>query len=173
VSDEGRLSPAEAAEVLRRARPIPVERGASPVVPCDLVGVDLAGAPVSLHGAPAVEPLLLLFVSATCDGCLDLFAAAQRPTGALVGIGARVVLVLRSGDDPALDALVGTAEAVVSPQAWTDYRVDGAPFYSLVLPDRSTVATEGVAWGPEEVARSVVRGLAGELAVDVPRLEGP
>ncbi|MEI8405829.1 MAG: hypothetical protein WCG96_11205 [Actinomycetes bacterium] len=177
MSSEGRLSPAEAAEVLRRSRPIPTDRGASPVPVSAITGRRLSGGSASVPSVPVLSvpvlaPTLLLFLSATCGGCLDLFAAAQPGSGELAETGVRVVVIVRQAD-PALFDLIGDAEAAVSPDAWTQYQVSGPPFFSLVLPGRSSVAIEGVAWGAEAVALSVVRALGGDFALEVPRLEGP
>ena len=172
MSSEGRLSPAEAAEVLRRSQPIPTDRGASPVPVSAITGRRLSGGSASVLSVPVVEPTLLLFLSATCGGCLDLFAAAQPGSGELAETGVRVVVIVRQAD-PALFDLIGDAEAAASPDAWTQYQVSGPPFFSLVLPGRSSVAIEGVAWGAEAVALSVARALGGDFALEVPRLEGP
>ena len=172
MSPEGRLSPAEAAEVLRRSQPIAVERGSSPVPVAGIVGTDLGGTPTSALALPVEHPTLLLFLSADCGGCADLFAAAQ-PSADVFDHGAvRVVVVLRDEEDPGLRGLVGGSDHVVASTAWSAYRVQGAPFFSLVVPGLSTVATEGVAWGAAAVADHVSRALAGDLTVEVPRLEG-
>ena len=169
MSDEGRLSPAEAAEVLKRSQPIPVERGSSPVSVAAIEGTTLAGEPTMRLVLPIDRPTLLLFLSATCGGCADLFAAAQPSATIFDGEALDVLIVLRD-DDPMLADLVAGAHHVVAPSAWSTYRVSGAPFFSLVLPGLSTVATEGVAWGAEAVAECVSRALGGDLDVDVPRL---
>ena len=172
MSPEGRLSLAEAAEVLRRSQPIPVERGSSPVEVAEIEGATLEGMATLALALPVERATLLLFLSASCGGCADLFGAAQPPAAVFGGDTVDVVVVLRDDTDPGLVDLVGEAPHVGAPSAWTTYRVDGAPFFSLVLPGLATVATEGVAWGAEAVADSVERALGGDLESDVPRLTG-
>jgi hypothetical protein len=134
-------------------------------------GVDLSGERANGLELPVPRPTLLLFLSAGCGGCVDLFAATQPSAGTLASLDAEVLIVLRDASDPGLSELVGSASHVVAPQAWSAYRVDGAPFFSLLLPGLDVVGTEGVAWGAEAVAESVVRAMRGDLTVEVPRLE--
>ena len=171
MSHEGRLSPAEAAEVLNRSQPIAVERGSSPIPVSAIFGADLAGASSAAVVPPVDQPTLLLFLSASCGGCVDLFSGAQPAGGIFERAGVRTLIVLRDADDLALGGLVGSASCVVAPSAWTAYQVGGAPFFSLLLPGHDAVAIEGVAWGAEAVARSVSRALSGDLSIDVPRLQ--
>ena len=171
MNPEGRLSPAEAAEVLKRSQPIAVERGGSPVPVSAIVGTDPSEASSPGLTLPVEHPTLLLFLSASCGGCADLFAGAQPTGGSLVCAEVRTLIVLRDVDDPALGELIGEAACVVAPSAWTAYQVTGAPFFALLMPGDATVTIEGVAWGADAVARSVARALSGDVSSEVPRLE--
>ena len=72
-------------------------------------------------------------------------------------------------DGAALRAVVPPAvRPVRSDQAWRDYGVSGAPFFSLVAGDR--VLTEGVAWGVEQTAAHVGAALRGQASPEVARL---
>jgi hypothetical protein len=165
-------------EVLRRARPIPTYRDHPATVGHDLVGVDPSGAPRSVGIADGGEPVCVLFLSSSCQGCRDLWegmGALRRDLGA----GVRVVAVTRGpeAEDAAAVARLAAAgalggdlmggeagegestEVVMSSQAYLDYGVSGPPFYALTV--GTEVRTEGVAWGVRETADAVRRALAG------------
>lgn len=163
-----RLSPEEAAVVLGRAQPLPTLRGASPVKVVPLRGTGLDGAAVT-WSSPS-EPLLLLFLSIECMGCDELFSAAAMPESLGIDEG-EVVVIVREDSGAPLRSRAADANLLISPDAFADYRVDGTPFFSLVLPGLATVATEGVAWGAAGVADLVRRALGGGAVVDVPRLD--
>jgi hypothetical protein len=171
--------------LLGRLRPIPTYRDHPATTGCDIEGVDPAGARRSVEIVALGEPLFLLFLSSSCQGCRDLWEGMDELRHAL-GPRVRVVVVTRgpeqedaalvarlsaatasgargsgpgsgneSGDGSSLEA----AEVVMSSQAYLDYRVGGPPFYALTL--GREVRTEGVAWGVSETAASVLRALAG------------
>jgi hypothetical protein len=173
------------AEVLRRAQPIPTYRDHPATVGHDLVGVDPSGARLSVGIAAGAEPVCVLFLSSSCQGCRDLWEG----TGALrrdLGPAVRVVVVTRGpeAEDAAAVARLATSgavgsdevsgetqggetgsggtevtEVVMSSQAYLDYGVSGPPFYALTV--GTDVRTEGVAWGVRETAQAVRRALAG------------
>jgi hypothetical protein len=153
------------ADILRRLRPIPTDRRRGPA--CDLEGVDPTGAQVSVEILGAAAPVLLLFLSAACVGCQDLWDGLSEFR---VGLpeACRLAVVTRSpGDEDgsavltlarsATEAPPGGADSpipvVMSTVAYRDYRVDGPPFYAVVGP--ATVLGEGVAWGVEATLRAV------------------
>jgi hypothetical protein len=171
LSAARRLSEAEAAEVLARAQVIPASRGASPTKTSAVAAHDLAGQP-SLLGPSDVNRVLLIFVTTSCDGCRELFGAADDPGAFGLEAHDELVFVARDHEDAdALSVLVGGARALRSTAAFSAYRVSGAPFFALLDPAFSTVATEGVAWGVEPVRRAVVAARAGAPGLDVPRLD--
>ena len=109
----------------------------------------------------AAEPVLLLFLSAACLGCRDLWDGLARLQAGLAG-AARLVVVTRSpGDEdpwrsppwPATSAPLGI-EIVMSSPAFADYRVGGPPFLSVA--DADAVRTESVAWGLEQTLRTAL-----------------
>lgn len=166
MTDKARLSPQEAAAVLGRSRPLPTQRGASPVAVKDLVGEHLDGTSATYRVGGGIT--LLLFLAADCMGCEELFEAATTPS--LLGIEeGDVLIVVRRREG--IVAHKEPAGILVSPDGFVDYRVDGTPFFSLIVPDMPTVATEGVAWGAQGVKDAVGRALAGSFGVDVPRLD--
>jgi hypothetical protein len=148
------------AEILRRLRPIPTYSGHPTTVPHDVTGADLAGDACSVEVVEATAPVLLLFLSADCIGCRDLWAGLGDLQAGL-GDRCRLAVVTRSPgeDDPArIAVLAGAAPerlgipVVMSTPAYRDYRVGGPPF--LVVTDGTAVRTEGVAWGLDETLRT-------------------
>lgn len=147
------------AEILRRLRPIPTYTDHPSTTPHDVAGVDPAGAACSIDVVGATGPVLLLFLSAACTGCQDLWEGLG---GLQAGLGdrCRLAVVTRSPgeEDPgrirslagAVPAQLGTP-VVMSTPAYRDYRVSGPPF--MVVVDAAAVRTEGVAWGLEETLR--------------------
>ena len=129
-------------------------------MPHDVTGADPAGADCSVDVVEATAPVLLLFLSADCIGCRDLWAGLADLQAGL-GDRCRLAVVTRSpGDeDPArIAVLAGAAPerlgipVVMSTPAYRDYRVGGPPF--LVVTDGTAVRTEGVAWGLDETLRT-------------------
>jgi hypothetical protein len=177
VTDQVPASP----ELLGRLRPIPTYRDHPATTGCDIEGVDPAGARRSVGIVASGEPVFLLFLSSSCQGCRDLWEGMDELRHAL-GRRVRVVVVTRGPEqeDAALVARLsaatdpgargsgdvsgdgsgqGPAEVVMSSQAYLDYGVGGPPFYALTL--GREVRTEGVAWGVSETAASVLLALAG------------
>ncbi len=155
------------AEILSRLRPVPTTAGPPTTTPQDVVGVDPAGAPCRIEVVEAAAPVLLLFLSAGCLGCRDLWEGLADLHAGLAG-AARLAVVTRSvGDeDPAVIAALtagvppalGIAVVMSSP-AFAHYRVSGPPFLAVAAAD--AVLTESVAWGLEQtlhIARSALPG---------------
>jgi hypothetical protein len=134
------------AEILRRLRPIPTTVGPPTTVPRDVVGVAPDGRAVRIDVVEATVPVLLLFLSADCVGCQDLWAGLSELRAGL-GRAARLAVVTKS--PPAEDP------------AFTDYHA-AAPF--LALATTAAVLTEGVAWGVDDTLRSARAALAGRSA---------
>jgi hypothetical protein len=143
------------AEFLRRLRPIPTFRDHPATSPVDIDGVDLTGAPAHVAIVGEAEPALLLFLSAACLGCQDLWDGTEELRRSIPE-GVRTVIVAKGPDQEDARAVAAVAplgvHTVMSSQAYLDYRVGGPPF--LVLVTGHEVLTEGVAWGIEETARA-------------------
>jgi hypothetical protein len=151
------------AEIARRARPIPTYRDHPATSPVDMEGVTPGGARVAVAVIGAPDPLLLLFLSASCQGCRDLWDGTAELRQALPA-GVRIVIVTRGNDQEDAAAIADVApadvEVVMSSDAYLAYRVHGPPF--LVVIDGGVVRTEGVAWGVGETARATREALAPE-----------
>ena len=152
------------ADILRRLRPIPTTVGPPTTPPRDDVGVRPDGADCLVEVEQAANPVLLLFLSAGCTGCRDLWEGLGELSAGLGG-AARLAVVTRSpGDeDPsAIAALAGEATqlgvaVVMSSSAFRDYRVNGPPFLALAAPD--AVRTESVAWGVQQTLHTALVAL--------------
>jgi hypothetical protein len=134
------------AEILRRVRPIPTYRDHPATAPSDIEGLTPAGETVKVAIVGASDPVLLVFLSSSCQGCRDLWEGTVALRQSLPE-GVRAVAAL----DPA-DTLT-----VMSSQAFRDYRVGGPPFLAVVA--AGVVRTEGVAWGIGETVRATRHAL--------------
>jgi hypothetical protein len=155
------------ADILRRLRPVPTYVDHPTTAPHDVAGVGTDGAPRRVEVMEAAAPVLLLFLSAGCLGCRDLWEGLAELQAGLAE-EARLAVVTRSPgeEDPAaIEALAGPAsarpgvEVVMSSAAYADYRVAGPPFLVVAAPDG--VRTESVAWGLEQTLRICLDALRG------------
>jgi hypothetical protein len=154
------------ADILRRLRPIPTTAGPPTTAPRDVVGVAPDGRAVRIDVLEAAAPVLLLFLSADCIGCRDLWAGLSELRAGL-GRDARLAVVTKAppAEDPATIAGLAAdgkgylrAPVVMSETAFTDYHA-AAPFLALATP--AAVLTEGVAWGVDDTLRTARAVLAG------------
>ena len=154
------------ADILRRLKPIPTHTGPPTTTPRDIVGLASDGTtPCRIDVVEAAAPALLLFLSAACLGCRDLWEGLRELQAGLAG-AARLVVVTRSpGEESpeAITALAGDAplvdgiDLVMSSQAFRDYRVGGPPFLTVAAADG--VRTESVAWGLEQTLQTALKAL--------------
>ena len=154
------------AEILRRLRPIPTTAGPPTTRPADVVGVRPDGSPCTVDVVGTAAPVLLLFLSAACIGCPDLWEGLSE-LGAGLAPSVRLAVVTKSpGDEDAaaVAALAGGSaptpvgvEVVMSTAAFRHYRA-AAPFLVVAGPD--TVLAESVAWGVDETLRTASAALS-------------
>jgi hypothetical protein len=153
------------AEILRRLRPIPTYTDRPTTTPRDIVGVTPDGVPCRIHVVEAAAPVLLLFLSAACLGCRDLWEGLDELHAGLAG-AARLVVVTRDPGEESAEAITALAGAalridgvalVMSTEAYRDYRVGGPPFLSVAAAD--SVRTESVAWGVEQTLQTARHAL--------------
>jgi hypothetical protein len=156
------VSDPPSAEFLSRLRPIPTYRDHPATSPADIDGVTPAGTAVTIAVVDSADPVLLLFLSADCLGCLDLWAGTAALRAGLPE-GLRIVIVAKGPEDEDADAIGALApagtEVVMSSSAYRHYRVGGAPFLVVVVGHE--VRTEGVAWGIAETTRATRQALEG------------
>lgn len=142
------------AEILRRLRPIPTTVGPPTTRPRDVVGVRPDGSPCLVEVVEAAAPVVLLFLSAACLGCRDLWEGLPALEAGLGGAAGLAVVTKGPGEEDraAIEALAsgapGEVAVVMSSPAFGDYRVAGPPF--LVVAGAGAVLTESVAWGVEQ-----------------------
>jgi hypothetical protein len=143
------------AELLRRLQPIPTYRDHPATTPHDVVGLDPHGVPLAIPILGSTEAVLLLFLSAACLGCQELWDGLDQIRAGLPD-DMRLAVVTRGAETEDPTAIAARApsgtETVMSTQAFADYRVAGPPF--LVVLDAQEVCTEGVAWGIAETVRA-------------------
>jgi hypothetical protein len=158
------------ADILRRLRPIPTTNGPPTTPPRDVSGVAPDGRAVRIDVVEATAPVLLLFLSADCLGCRDLWAGLSDLQAGL-GRDARLAVVTKEppAEDPAAIVALAAdphgrlrAPVVMSTNAFADYRA-AAPFLTVATPD--TVLAEGVAWGVEDILRTA-RAALGAPSID-------
>ncbi len=153
------------AEILRRLRPIPTYTDRPTTSPRDLVGVSPDGLARVIDVEDAAAPVLLLFLSAGCLGCRDLWKGLTELHAGLAGAARLVVVTKDPGqEDPgAIAALAGVdvaplgIEVLMSSSSFRDYRVGGPPFLAVVTAD--AVLTESVAWGVEQTLGTALEAL--------------
>jgi hypothetical protein len=149
-------------DVVGRLRPIPTYRDHPATTAHDVEGLAPDGSPRTVAVIGSTEPILLLFLSSDCLGCLDLWEG-MAPLRAALPDGMRIIVLTRGVDREDAAAVASLArpgtEVVMSSEAYADYRVGGPPF--LVVIASGGVRTEGVAWGIEETARASRVALAG------------
>jgi hypothetical protein len=153
------------ADILRRLKPIPTYTDHPTTTPHDIVGVGPDGVPCRIDVVEAAAPALLLFLSAACLGCRDLWEGLRDLQAGLAGAARLVVVTRDPGEESAeaITALAGDALGaagiglVMSSQAFSDYRVGGPPFLAVVAADG--VRTESVAWGLEQTLQTALGSL--------------
>jgi hypothetical protein len=150
------------ADILRRLRPIPTYTDHPAASPHDVVGVAPDGSACRIEVVEAAAPVLLLFLSAACLGCQDLWEALPELQAGLAG-AARLVVVTRSPGEESPEAITALAgdlpaareiDVVMSSDAYRDYLVGGPPFLSVAAADG--VRTESVAWGLEQTLQTAL-----------------
>jgi hypothetical protein len=157
------------ADILRRLKPIPTYTDHPTTTPHDIVGVAPDGSPCRIDVTGAAAPALLLFLSAACLGCRDLWEGLRDLGTGLAGAARLVVVTRDPGEGPhresahAITALAGDAplvdgiDLVMSSGAYRDYRVSGPPFLTVAAADG--VRTESVAWGLEQTLQTALKAL--------------
>jgi hypothetical protein len=155
------------ADILRRLRPIPTSVGPPTAVPRDVRGTGTDGEPCRIRVEGATEPLLLLFLSAGCLGCRDLWEGLAELSSGLAGVSRLAVVTRDPGEEDigSITALAGDAPGelgvpvVMSSEAFGHYKVAGPPF--LVVAAGEAVRTESVAWGVQQTLHTALDALGG------------
>ncbi len=171
------------AEILRRLGPagdsadIPQPESRAPrgteadLRAAPLTGTTLDGDAVSLAFDRPGAPTLLAFLTSGCSTCAGFWATLAEPR---LPAGVETLIVTRGADRERPAKLRELAPAavpvVMSSQAWTDYRVPGAPYFVLV---DGGIRGEGVATTWTALASLVNDAVADERDADRSAGEGP
>ena len=119
------------------------------VAPSSLRGHWSDGAEVALE---LTEVTLVVAIKSDCDGCREFIHAdlnELRPP----------VVVISAIDDESSEWKGARQPVFVSPEAFRLLDVRWPPFYVLIDPLEHRVLTEGVLFGPEQVAAEIARYL--------------
>ncbi len=155
------------ADIARRLRPIPTSVGPPTTTPRDVRGTGTDGEPCHIRVEGAAEPVLLLFLSAGCLGCRDLWEGLDELSSGLAGVSRLAVVTRDPGEEDfgSIVALAGQSAieegvpVVMSSDAFGHYRVAGPPF--LVVAAGDAVRSESVAWGVAQTLRTALDALGG------------
>jgi hypothetical protein len=113
---------------------------------------------VTLRGEPVTQDLdgltLLVAVKSMCDGCRDFVESDLRELG-----GLPVVVVSATADESG-EWDHARQRVIVAPRVLRELDVRWPPFYVLIDPARGRVLTEGVVFGPSQVAEEISSYLA-------------
>jgi hypothetical protein len=144
---------------LRRLVSVPTHRDHPSTRPAPVRGVDAWGAPVSFDPVSRAEWALLFFLSTSCEGCADVWAAAREADSGIAREVDAVVVVTggpaREDPDEIRHRSAEGVLTIMSDEAWTTYRVAGPPFFVLIDGVGAEVATEGVVVSPGDVVDHV------------------
>jgi len=99
---------------------------------------------IELHGLT-----LIVAIKSHCDGCSDF---VHSPLEELRGVK---VLVLSASDDEDGEWSNAARRVLVAPDTLRELEVKWPPFYVLIDPSSSRVVTEGVVFGPAQVAKEI------------------
>jgi hypothetical protein len=97
---------------------------------------------------------LLVAVKGMCDGCRDFVSSDLHELGTL-----SVVIVSATGDEHG-EWEDARQSVIVAPDVLEVLDIRWPPFYVLIDPLRACVVTEGVVFGPAQVAEEIASYLA-------------
>lgn len=149
---------------LRHLIQVPTFLGHHPGAVSPVHGTVPSGGTIT-HQVTDVPWTLLMFLTSSCDGCHELWAAFAHPEHSPIPGDLHALVVTRRApfEDPdSVARLCGVASVVMSDQAWTDYGVHTGPFFVLVDGSARRVATEGVAWSLEQITSAIATARGGE-----------
>ncbi len=94
---------------------------------------------------------LVVAVKPDCDGCREFIRGDLDELS-----GVDVVIVSATSSSEWADA---TNEVLISPALMKELDIRSAPFYVLIDPTTQRVVTEGVVFGPSQVAAEIASAL--------------
>ena len=114
--------------------------------PDTVTGTSLDGAPIS---RPLVGLTLVVAIKQSCDGCRDFIFSELNELSNVP------VLILSATGDNNGEWGDSLQQVIVAPQMLKELDVRWPPFYVLIDPEQRLVVTEGVVFGPAQVAREI------------------
>lgn len=112
---------------------------------------------LSIDGVPTTHVFegltLVVAVKSQCDGCRDF---VNSPLDELGGVN---VVILSASADGSSEWTNAKHPILVAPQALDELEIKWPPFYVLVDAGSSRVVSEGVVFGPSQVASEIERFL--------------
>ena len=121
------------------------------------------GSPVAIDLADVGSHLLLVFLTARCDGCATFWSGLADGSDPVLSAVVPVVVTKGPGSVDAADiadlAAGISGDVVMSDSTWTDYRVTGYPFLVLVDPAERRILVETVGFDWADIARLLQGGL--------------
>ncbi|MGA2295107.1 MAG: hypothetical protein ABSG24_07755 [Acidimicrobiales bacterium] len=111
-----------------------------------ITGTDLQGEPVTITMS---ETTLIVAIKQSCDGCRDFVRSELRE---LDGVA---VIILSATGDVGAEWVDAVQPIIVAPDALAQLDIRWPPFYVLVNPRERRVISEGVVFGPSQVASEI------------------
>jgi hypothetical protein len=92
---------------------------------------------------------LVVAIKQSCDGCRDFIFSELNELSSVP------VLILSATGDNNGEWGDSLQQVIIAPQLLSDLDVRWPPFYVLIDPEQRLVVTEGVVFGPAQVAREI------------------
>lgn len=127
----------------------------------DVAGVTPAGDAVAISATAGDGETLLVFLSSGCASCAEIWRSLDGRSGTVLPDGLRVVVVTKGPDMESPDAVRRQAPpgvtVIMSSAAWSDYEVQGSPFFVLLDTGAGRRVGEGMASHLAQVVELVRR----------------
>lgn len=121
----------------------------SQVTDRNISGMTPDGEPLVVSLGASPDPTLLAFLSTTCSSCTPFWEGLASSLMHFGGHRHRVLIVTlgESEESPtrAQSMATGSADVVMSSQAWSEFEVPGAPYFVLVEGGTGQIVGEGSA----------------------------
>jgi len=106
-----------------------------------------------VNGVPVTksitEKTLVVAIKPNCDGCRDFVHST------LDDLRNVDVLVVSETSDPNGEWINGNQEVMISPEILDTLGIKWPPFFVLIDPLTSMIITEGVVFGPSQIAKEI------------------
>lgn len=107
----------------------------------------------TVNGAPVIksitEKTLVVAIKPNCDGCRDFVHSTLQD---LSNVN---VLVVSESNDANGEWANGNQEVLISPEILATLGIKWPPFFVLIDPATSMIITEGVVFGPSQIAKEI------------------